>query len=274
MTIASMLVDLDASASNTSLLAVAKGLATRTQAAVTGFAGAVLTPDIYSEGSLPVSFIEQDLKLAERQVAGAEAEFRTIFGGVTGDLSFRSIIAYGSAQRHLAAETRCADLIVSSGSSSEGRGLRGLAAGELAMESGRPVLVVPSAVTALNLTHVLVAWKETRESRLAAAASLPLLKLAARVSVVEIASKDDMAAARNRIDDVVHWLTRHGITAGPLVCSAKADDADQMALVADEQHADLVVAGAYGHGRLREWVLGGFTRRLLANTARCSLIAH
>ena len=276
MTIASMLVDLDASKSNTSLLAVAKGLATRAQAAVTGFAGAVLTPDIYTEGSLPVSFIEQDLTLAEKQIAGVETEFRAMFGGEKGDPSFRSIIAYGSTRRHLAAEARCADLVVTTGSSSpaEGRGMRGFAAGELAMEIGRPVLVVPPSIATLGLTHILVAWKDTRESRLAAAAALPVLKLAARVSIVEIAEKDEMAPAGKRVDDVVRWLALHGIAASPLVCPADANDADRMALIADEQHADLIVAGAYGHGRMREWVLGGFTRRLLANTMRCCLIVH
>ena len=44
--------------------------------------------------------------------------------------------------------------------------------------------------------------------------------------------------------------------------------------IAQELAADLIVAGAYGHSRLREWVLGGVTRDLLLRANRCSLVSH
>ncbi|WP_147020078.1 universal stress protein, partial [Methylorubrum extorquens] len=43
---------------------------------------------------------------------------------------------------------------------------------------------------------------------------------------------------------------------------------------AAEQAADLIVTGAYGHGRLREWVFGGVTRDLLAGAPVCCLMSH
>lgn len=43
---------------------------------------------------------------------------------------------------------------------------------------------------------------------------------------------------------------------------------------ASEQAADLIVLGAYGHGRLREWVFGGVTRDLLAGAPVCCLMSH
>ena len=44
--------------------------------------------------------------------------------------------------------------------------------------------------------------------------------------------------------------------------------------MADAQGADLIVAGAYGHSRIREWAFGGVTRDLLLQDHRCTLVAH
>lgn len=55
---------------------------------------------------------------------------------------------------------------------------------------------------------------------------------------------------------------------------ATGDDAEQLRFVAEERNADVIVAGAYGHGRLREWILGGVTKNLLLRAERCSLMSH
>jgi nucleotide-binding universal stress UspA family protein len=72
----------------------------------------------------------------------------------------------------------------------------------------------------------------------------------------------------------VAWLERHGVTAQPLAVAAAGEDADQLARFVQEHQADLMVAGAYGHSRLREWVLGGVTHDLLMNAECCSLVSH
>jgi nucleotide-binding universal stress UspA family protein len=97
---------------------------------------------------------------------------------------------------------------------------------------------------------------------------------AKRVTVVEIAPEEDLASARTHLEDVVGWLKRHDILAKPLASVAKRDDARQLDAIARELGADLVVAGAYGHSRMREWVLGGVTRDLLLGADRCSLVSH
>jgi nucleotide-binding universal stress UspA family protein len=121
---------------------------------------------------------------------------------------------------------------------------------------------------------VVVAWKDTRESQRAVLDALPLLKVAAHITVVEIAPKDGLASARRRLEDLVAWLERHGVTAEPLAVAATGEDADQLAHFVQEHEADLMVAGAYGHSRLREWVLGGVTHDLLMSAACCSLVSH
>jgi nucleotide-binding universal stress UspA family protein len=121
------------------------------------------------------------------------------------------------------------------------------------MQVGPPVLIVPRAADKLKLERVVVAWKDTRETRRAAFDALPLLKKAAHVAVVEIVAEEEMAAARTHIEDVIAWLKRHGVVAVPVASLSTGDDATRLNTTAHEQGADVIVAGAYGHNRLREW---------------------
>ena len=70
-------------------------------------------------------------------------------------------------------------------------------------------------------------------------------------------------------------LTRHGATArGEAVERRGRAVADDLLLAAERHGADLVVAGGYGHARLREWAFGGVTRDLLARCPKCCLLSH
>jgi nucleotide-binding universal stress UspA family protein len=75
--------------------------------------------------------------------------------------------------------------------------------------------------------------------------------------------------------DVVDWLARHGIAAEPhaYVGTDKGAGMDFLDR-ASRFDADLVVAGGYGHSRLREYVLGGFTRDLLHSSDVCCLMSN
>ena len=142
------------------------------------------------------------------------------------------------------------------------------------MRAGRPVLLVPDGVDALGVDRMVVAWKDTREARRAVSDALPLLKLATEVSVVEIATEDDLASAELRCNDLVAWLRRHKVKAAAMPMLSTGDDATTLRDFAEDQRADLVIAGAYGHSRLREWALGGVTRDFLLRANRCSLVSH
>ncbi len=112
---------------------------------------------------------------------------------------------------------------------------------DLVLRAGKPVLVGASTQDKLDLRTVVVGWKDTREARRAVQDALPLLRLAERVVVV--ATTGEGAQLRNIASDL-------------------------------ELDAGLVVGGAYGHTRLREWVLGGVTRDFLLHPSRCSLVSH
>lgn len=150
---------------------------------------------------------------------------------------------------------------------------RQIGAGELLMRAGRPLLVTPSAARPLLFQHALVAWDDSRECRRAATDALPLLRESGLVSVVQLTSRDGEAIVMAQLNDVVAWLVSHNIAATALVLR-DSGDAQQIGLVAGEHACDLIVAGAYGHSRLREWTFGGVTRALLSQQHVSVMLSH
>jgi nucleotide-binding universal stress UspA family protein len=108
---------------------------------------------------------------------------------------------------------------------------------------------------------VLVAWKDTREARRAVADALPFLAKANEVVVATIDTSRD-ESIRDSLDDVAAFLGHHGIKARTELIAGEADG-DRLLTFARSIHADLIVSGAYGHSRLREWAFGGVTRTLI-----------
>jgi len=138
--------------------------------------------------------------------------------------------------------------------------------------SGRPTLVVPHIATApTKLDRVLVAWKPTRESARAVTAALPLLLQASQVTVVAF-DEGDVAATETGI---VGYLNLHGVQANFRREVALEHDlgAQLLSLAADEQ-SDLLVMGCYGHGRAREWALGGVSRTVIESMTLPVLMSH
>jgi nucleotide-binding universal stress UspA family protein len=275
VTYATLMVHLQLGQSNAGLLRIAGDLAERFQAAVIGIA-ACQPMQIYGEGYVPADIIDQDREEIDKEMKAAEAEFRAALGSRIGDLAWRATVAFTSLADYLAQEARCADLLVTGvdRNASLFDASRHVAMGDLVMQIGRPVLVVPAAASKLAFDRIVLGWKDTRETRRAACDALPLLKRAGHVAVVAIAPPEEMTAARAQLEDVVGWLARHGVAAEALASPSTGDDAAELNEIADEQGADLIVAGAYGHSRLREWVLGGVTRDLLLRADRSSLVSH
>jgi nucleotide-binding universal stress UspA family protein len=276
MTYATLMVCLRLERGNANLLKIAGGLAQRFKAEAIGVAARQPTPFVYSDSYVPQELVDQDREAIKNSVKLAEEEFRAALAGRASGLRWRSSIMFGPLADYLADEARGADLLLISGDA-EGAGydpITDVNVGDLAMRAGRPILVAPDAHEHFDLRRAVVGWKDTRETRRAIVDALPLLRAAEQVSVVEIADPDDLPEARVRLDEVVGWLGHHGVTAQAVVSPAKGDDAGELKAIAREQGADLIVAGAYGHSRLREWAFGGVTRALLRNPPACLLLAH
>ncbi len=147
--------------------------------------------------------------------------------------------------------------------------------GDVLMRAGRPVLVVPPGISDLRLEHALVAWKASREARRAVADSIGLLKLAGKTTVVAICLESEAEALGSEIADVTAYLVRHNIAATHEVRFVSHERAaDEILLAAQQMQSDLIVAGAYGHARMREWVFGGVTRDLLKKSPVACFLSH
>jgi len=276
VTYKTIMVHLQLRQSNAGVLKIAAELAERFHAGVTGIA--VCQPMQIVQGDVYISddLIDQDREEIQKEINEAEASFRVALGLCAGPVEWRSAVTLAALPGYLANEARGADLIITGieRDPSLFDGSRHVNVGDLAMQAGRPVLIVPVKTDRLNLERVVVGWKDTREARRAIADAVPLLIRAGHVALVEIAAESDVAAARSRLADVAAWLARHGVVAEPIAVASTGDDASLLAAIARDQKADLVVAGAYGHSRLREWAFGGFTRNLLLHADQCLLVSH
>ena len=276
MTYKTIMVHLQLRQSNDGVLRIAADLAERFHAAVIGITVCqpmqIVQGDVYVSGDL----IEQDRAEIKKEIREVELEFHKALSACVGPVEWRSAVTIAALPGYLATEARGADLVIIGieRDASLFDGSRHVNVGDLAMQAGRPVLIVPAKTDRLDLERVVVGWKDTREARRALADAVPLLIRAGQVTIVEIAAKDDLAAAQSRLADVVAWLARHGVAAKPIAAESNGDDAGLLAAIAHDQKADLVVAGAYGHSRLREWAFGGVTRNFLLHADQCLLVSH
>ena len=173
---------------------------------------------------------------------------------------------------------RCSDLIVI-GQTDRSETVDGVAFDlpqQVLVHAGAPVLVVPYAGTFETVgQHVLVAWKDTREAARAVRDALPMLARAKQVTLVEYdegrSADGDPDAG---LEPLQAWLRDHGIDAQARREPASDNVGDALLSLATDQCADLVVMGAYGHSRLREWALGGMTRHLLEHMTVPVLMSH
>ena len=277
MTYATVMVSLALDQSNEARLQVAGELAERFEAAIIGVAAGQFAPPLYfTDGAEAQSLIDQEEASIRKRLADLEAQFRAATKARDGRVEWRGAMDFPT--RFVLAQARCADIIVSGGHSPAFSDAFALASPkDLVMQAGRPLLVVPDKVNWLDLRSVLVAWKDTPEARRAVADALPLLRKARDVTIVEIPERDDdRSAVMAGVTDVAAWLARHGVTASARVSEAvrNATAAAQLEQVAGDLGAGLIVAGAYGHSRFRELILGGVTQYLVTQSARCVLLSH
>ena len=270
----SLLVHLELGRSNKHLLQVAGELSERFDARVIGVAACAPPVMIYGELGLAGEAWVEERSEIERKMGEAESEFRDAFRDRTVDLDWRATKDFADLAKCISRQARTADLVVTAVAQGDMfDGTRAVSTGALVMQVGRPVLLVPLAHSTTKFDRVLVGWKDTRETRRAIADALPLMRRA-EVTVVEVVQEGHMDAARRHLDDVIEWLMQHDVPAKALPVTSSGDDASDLRSVADSEHCDVIVAGAYGHSRLREWILGGVTRDLLMSPRRCSLVSH
>ena len=222
-----------------------------------------------------------ELQHVDKDIAFLESLFRERTDDERFSAEWRAIRAdRRSAAAALLRHARPADLIVIGQTDPEADpGWLSDAPARLAIESGRPVLIIPRAYQAAVLPkNVVIAWNHGREATRAAFDALPLIKGARSVDLVTI--DEGHAADSDESDDVLtttalaEALARHAVRPTITRLRAEGPVGAQLCTRAMAQEADLIVMGAYGRTQISEMVFGGVTRYMLANMPVPVLLAH
>jgi nucleotide-binding universal stress UspA family protein len=270
MTYASIMVAVDLADQARNRVRLAAHLADTFHAGLIGVAAEMPAYVVPPPGPTPASAyaLEASSEIVLDELRRAHALFTDV-AGVRSRIEWRSNLDFPLS--FLIAQAAAADLVVVERKTESGPALLTVDPGDLVMALGRPVLVVPPHVDSLDPKRVVIGWRNTREARRAVWDALPFLKRASQVVVVSV---DDGGGADDA-QDVLGLIRAHDVHATAVQREAPGETtAEALVDVAAEQGADLIVTGAYGHGRLREWVFGGVTRTLLAGAPVCCLMSY
>ncbi|KQW75581.1 hypothetical protein ASC89_21815 [Devosia sp. Root413D1] len=139
--------------------------------------------------------------------------------------------------------------------------------------SGGPSLVLPTAETTASFDTAAVAWDGTRAAARALRDAIPVLKLFVRTILLTV--DDDKAIDPISVAGAESLLRGHEIdTSRSTVAAGGVSIGDALQQAAIDRGAGLLVMGAYGHNRFREWILGGATRTVLLNCRLPLLMSH
>jgi nucleotide-binding universal stress UspA family protein len=269
------MVHLDLEQGSEPALRVTCELADRFKSRVIGVTAGLPGVPFHAGGATASSVLEADREKLKQAIGRSESRFRSALQGFSDALEWRSGAV--NPADFLATQARAADLLVV-GRLENYTTLSPhppLDIGDAIMKAGRPLLVVPPHITSLSLNRMLIGWKDTAETRRAISAALPLLRQATEVMMVEIIDDEqEKDAAVERVADVAKWLQRHHVSASTRIERSAGDAASQLDAIASDARIDIIVAGAYGHTRLREWIFGGVTNRLLRQSSVCALLSH
>lgn len=278
MGIKTILVFCDTSPHCEGRLKVAIELARKHEAHLVGtfVRGQIVVP-AYMEAGIGADLI----LLQEKRLDELEAKGKALFERVTNasGIACEWRATRGDVYEQAAMHARYADLVVMSQYDPKLRDpdIVPDLAEMVAMDSGRPVLVVPYIGAKGPLgDHVMVAWNSSREATRAVKDSIPFLKRAKQVTVLSVDPHGGAAGHGEQPGaDVALYLARHGIkVTASQTMSDKVDAGDIILSRAADLNVDLIVMGAYGHSRLREMVIGGVTRKIMSSMTVPVLISH
>lgn len=215
---------------------------------------------------------------AERAVrtAAAAADFPMVtVPAPAANPSVRFVEETGSVARTAGRASRLADLVVFPELKDT---TVGLAAFEAALiGAGRPVVIAAKAIADRGPkgplpSKIMIAWNGSGEAARAVMASVPLL---VKAKAVDVVTADALPVDSATVEELAAYLELHGIAPHLRTVDVKGRSVGVVLLeTAATLGTELVVMGGYGHSRLREFILGGVTRHILANATIPVLMAH
>ena len=272
-----VLVHCDASHGTADRLRIAADLAHRFAGHVIGLhvRHAFQAPAFTDAGPAMDSLYRTYETAVRAEEAIATAAFRDAIGSKGISSEWR--VTDGYVDEILTAQARSADLVIVGQAEPDSPPTATPAdlAEDVAMAAECPVLIVPHIGAAKPPGKiVMLCWNDSREAKHAAVGAMPLLAAADKAIVLII----DPKVGRDREEpgaDVAVWLARHGVKVTVQRDTAADSGVGGVILSRAADHdVDLIVMGIYGHSRMRERVLGGASRTLLASMTAPLLVAH
>jgi nucleotide-binding universal stress UspA family protein len=143
--------------------------------------------------------------------------------------------------------------------------------------SGRPTIILPHApkrAGPLALDTIVVAWDFGRTAARAVADALPILEKAKRVFVLTVTNEKVIDTKRSGAELAKH-LARHGVNVVlDAIDGTGRNIGDMLESQVRSRNGDILVMGAYGHSRIREFILGGATKSMLARPPLPIFLSH
>jgi nucleotide-binding universal stress UspA family protein len=272
-----ILVHLDESPSCTARLDLACTLALAQRGHLIGLVPSGLTrvAGQNTADSAQARYLQAPARAAAQRAAAISARFERV-AGARGLVSFEARVHDADSTASVLTVGCCADLVVIGQDDPAAWNPFAPSVEQVLVGLGRPALVVPRDGARRDPgRNVLVAWDTSPQATRALALALPLLVRAHRVHVVvlrDAAVPSPLVAAALR--DLGRALERHGVRVelglfetGPAVAPTLLSRAADLGV-------DLIVMGAFGHNRVREWILGGATRDMLDRATVPLLLSH
>jgi nucleotide-binding universal stress UspA family protein len=226
-------------------------------------------------GSVPTDFIEAQLQESLQVANAAKARFdEAVRRESVSAESYVFTTSVAGAADQFGRMARRFDISIVKQAAEETVAAEELIAEAALFQSGRPVIVVPYIHSgALTLERVMVCWDGGRASARAIGDAMPLLAKAKAVEVVMVMGEEGKQDTVPGADMGQH-LARRGINVEVKRIVAEGKVQETLLSHAADIGADFVVMGGYGHSRLREFILGGVTRGMLASMTVPCLMSH
>jgi len=275
MAIKDILLHIDTSDRGSSVSDFAISLATELGAHLTA-AGVVLdiVPPASFMGEYPYDIMAEAIEQARE---AAEEHYKKLAAAAPATVQTELVVTQaisGQAREDFGRLARHFDIAVVGQGGDEGGSDDELMAEGALFASGRPVFVVPNIHKGpAKLGKAMVCWDGGLPGARAVAGAIDILKRAGKVEVVTIAGRN-LPNEELPGFNITRHLTRHGISATLKKLPAAQDIGATLLSYAADSGADYLVMGAYGHSRLREFVLGGTTRTILGSMTVPVLMAH
>ena len=185
-------------------------------------------------------------------------------------LSLREV--QGNFGDQLALEARLSDLVVFGPMRENDQAGLAEAFVQVLVETDRPVLRATDNLPPRFAERIAIGWDGKKAASQAVTAALPFLK---RASQVEIFSIQRPPLNSEATEGLREYLSLHGVrTTERLIDAGNKRIGEALLQAAKQDHVDLLVIGGYGRGRLRESLIGGVTRHVIAHADVAVFMVH